>query len=99
MAEIKVTSQQLRTTAEQLRGLNGQFKSQVENVDAQEKTLISKWEGDARDAFNNAYNNDKVQWDNFYNLIEQYCVTLENIAAEYDNKEAINQGIASTRSH
>ncbi len=99
MAEIRVTPQQLRTTAEHLRGLNGQFKSQVDTLTSQENSLVSQWEGDARDAFNNAFNSDKAQWENFSTLVEQYAVALENIATEYDNKEAMNQNIASSRSY
>ena len=57
------------------------------------------WEGDAKTAFHTAFTNDKTQMDNFYNLMEQYIITLENIATEYENKEMANAQIASTRSY
>ena len=99
MAAFQVTSSQLRTTASGLRDQNAQFKSQVANLESQEGSLASMWEGDAKTAFHTAFTNDKAQMDNFYNLIEQYCVALENIAAKYDMAEAQNVSTASTRSY
>jgi WXG100 family type VII secretion target len=99
MAEIRVTSSELRTKAEELRRDNGQFKTLVGNLESSEQELASMWEGDAKEAFHNAFQNDKIQMDNFYNLIEQYCVTLENIATKYDQAEAANQATAVQRSY
>lgn len=99
MAEIRVTSAELRRKAEELRNLNSQFKSKVEELTNCELSLASMWEGDAKTAFHNSFNNDKIQWNNFHTLIEQYIVTLMNIAAEYDNKEAMNANIASSRNY
>lgn len=99
MAEIKVTSAEVRRKAEELRSLNSQFQSKVDQLVSDEDSLNKMWEGDANIAFHTAFNNDKGQWDAFHSLIEQYAVALDNIATEYDNKEAMNQNIASTRNY
>ncbi|MBQ9991568.1 MAG: WXG100 family type VII secretion target [Lachnospiraceae bacterium] len=99
MAEIRVTSAEVRKRAEELRSLNGQFKAKVAALVECEQNLASSWEGDAKTAFHNAFNQDKGQWDNFAVVIEQYATALDNIAAEYDNKEAMNANIASSRSY
>lgn len=99
MAEIMVTSSQLKTKADSLREYNERFKSQVTNLESQEGSLISMWEGDARDAFDRAFKSDKAQFDNFYNLINQYVQTLEMIAAKYAEAEATSANIAGTRSY
>ena len=99
MAEIRVTSAELRRKADELKNLNSQFRAKVEDLTNCEGSLASMWEGDAKNAFHTAFNNDKIQWNNFHTLIEQYIVTLNNIAAEYDNKEAINTNIASSRKY
>lgn len=99
MALIQVTAAELRTKAGELRDLNAQFKNQVSNLESDEQQLASMWEGEAKNAFHNAFNNDKTQMDNFYNLIEQYCVTLENIATKYENAENQNVEIASSRTY
>lgn len=99
MAAFRVTSSELKAKANELRDLNGQFKTQVGNLESQEGSLASMWEGEARNAFDQAFKNDKTQMDNFYNLIEQYCVALENIAAKYDMAESRNVSTAQTRSY
>lgn len=99
MGLIQVSASELRAKAGELRNLNSQFKSQVGNLESQEQALIGMWEGEARDAFNTAFNNDKTQMDNFYNLIEQYCVALENIAAKYEMAESQNVSTAATRTY
>lgn len=99
MGLIQVSASELKVKAGELRNLNSQFKTQVGNLESQEQALIGMWEGEARDAFNVAFNNDKTQMDNFHNLIEQYCVALENIAAKYEMAEAQNLSTASKRTY
>lgn len=99
MAEIRVTTAEVRKKAEELRNLNGQFKQKVEALVTNEQALAAMWEGDAKTAFHNAFNNDKIQMDNFSSVMEQYTIALENIAIEYDNKEAINTQIATQRNY
>ena len=99
MAEIQVTSATLRSKAAELKQLNGQFKSAVEALQQEEQTLSGQWEGEAHDAFHTAFSNDKIQMDNFYNAIENYCTSLLTIAEQYEKAEAANQQVASTRSY
>lgn len=99
MAAFQVTSSELKAKANELRELNAQFKTQAGNLETQEGSLVTMWEGEARNAFDTAFKNDKTQMDNFYNLIEQYCVALENIAAKYDLAESQNVSTASTRTY
>lgn len=99
MAAFEVTSRELKAKANELRDLNGQFKTQAGNLETQEGSLVSMWEGEARNAFDSAFKQDKGQMDNFYNLIEQYCVALESIAAKYDMAEAQNVSTAQSRTY
>lgn len=99
MALIQVTASQLKAKAGELRDLNSQFKTQVTNLESDEQALAGMWEGEAKTAFHTAFNNDKGQMDNFYNLIEQYCVTLENIAIKYEQAESQNTETAASRTY
>lgn len=99
MAAFQVTAGELKAKSNELRELNTQFRTQTENLKSQEEALVSMWEGEARNAFDIAFKNDKGQMDNFYNLIEQYCAVLDQIAAKYDMAEAQNVSIAQTRSY
>ena len=99
MAAFNVSANQLKTRAGELRDLNSQFKTQVSSLESQEQSLSSMWEGEANKAFHTAFNNDKTQMDNFYNLIEQYYASLEAIAAQYELAEWRNVSTAGTRSY
>ncbi len=94
---FRVTSAQLRQKAQELRNLNSQFKSSVNNLQASESALNGMWEGDARKAFHNAFTQNKTKFDNFSNGMEEYAQRLMDAAAEYDRTEAANVGIAGTQ--
>ena len=97
MALIRVTASQVRSTAEQLRTFNQNFNNQVNNLVSAEGNLNSMWDGQANDAFHAAFNNDKEDMTQFYNLINRYCEALDNIAAEYERAEAKAADIAARR--
>ncbi len=97
MAQIMVTSSELRTAASTLREYNTNFKNQVASLENSESTLNAQWQGDANTAFHTAFMNDKVFMDKFAAEIERYCQALETIAAKYDAAEAANVDTATTR--
>lgn len=99
MATFRVTTNELKAKAEELRALNAQFKNEVGNMEALERSIFDMWEGEAKDAFHNAFSSDKVQMDNFYNAIGVYVQRLEAAAAQYAKAEATNLEIASTRKY
>lgn len=98
MALIRVTASQVRNSAESLRGLNQQFNSQVQNLQAAEESLNGMWDGQANDAFHAAFLSDKEYMTQFFNLINKYCEALDSIATEYENAENINLDTATKRS-
>lgn len=99
MALIRVTAAQLKAKAEELTGLNSNFKTNVGELEACEQNLASMWEGQAKDAFHQAFSNDKIQMTNFSTLIEKYVATLMTIAAKYEQAESINTETAATRKY
>ena len=84
---ISVSASQIKSKAEELRQLNGQFKSQVGDLDGKEMSLKGMWEGEANNAFHAAFQSDKTQFEAFYQLIEQYCNQMMEIAAKYEAAE------------
>lgn len=99
MAEIRVTSKELKNKAEELRRLNSNFKNAVETMTQNEKSLMGMWDGEAKDAFHKAFESDRVQMDTFYTTIEQYCRALENDAANYEKAEQRNLATAAKRTY
>lgn len=99
MAEIKVTAASLKAKAESLRQTNAQFKTVISNLEATEGNLNGMWDGQAKDAFHNAFTSDKTQMTNFYNAIEKYASSLEQIAQKYAQAEAQNLDTAQKRTY
>ena len=99
MALIRVTSQELRSKASELRNLNGQLKGQTAEFQGGAHELAGTWEGEAKQAFVKATESDKQQMDRFAELVEKYCQALEEAAKRYDEAEAKNAQIASARKY
>lgn len=99
MAEILVTSSQLKSEASALQDLNTQFKQKVDHLAELEAQLSSMWEGEANAAFKAAFTKDKSQMETFYNEIIKYVNALNEIAAKYAQAEATNVQTATTRSY
>lgn len=99
MALIQVTSAALRTGSENLQKLNGELKLQVASLEEMEGELNAMWEGEANQAFHNAFLSDKAQMDQFYAAIERYVASLAAIAVKYETAESANLETARVRSY
>ena len=97
MSMFRVSSSELRQKADQLEQMNNQFKAAVEALSNQEQSLATMWEGEAQKAFRTAFNNDRQQFDNFYNGIVKYIQALRDAAQKYDEAESKNMRTAQTR--
>ena len=99
MSQFKVTSSVLKSQSSELSDLNGRFKSAVEQLVTAEANLNSMWDGEANDAFHNAFMVDRGKMNEFYNLISQYVEKLNTIATRYEQTEKTNTDIASSRTY
>ena len=97
MAQIMVTASEVHKSAEQLRNLNSQFQTKLDSLVSRESALVSKWEGDAREAFHSAFNSDKAKMDQFHQVIDEYAIALDQIATNYENAEGKTTQIAASR--
>ncbi len=98
MSFFQVTSSELRKKADQLKGLNARFKSGTDSMQATEQSLKSMWEGEANQAFHNAFIKDKGSMDQFHAAIERFIEALLIIAAKYEEAEKKNIQTATVRS-
>lgn len=96
---IRVTASELRNQVEKLRELDSQFKTSEQSLEEQETSLSGKWEGEANTGFHNNFIKTKTSMEEFYNLIEKYCIALEEIATKYEKAEAENAERAAQRSY
>ena len=99
MASFITTPAQLRAKAEELSSLNNSFKTNVSELETEEQNLMGMWEGQAKEAFHQAFSSDKIQMTNFSTLIEKYVASLLTIAAKYEEAERINTETATARKY
>ncbi len=97
MAGFRVNTATLRSEAEKLKNLDEQFKNKITDLQQKENALSGMWEGQARDAFHNAFTQDYNQFINFYNGILQFVDRLNDAAKKYDEAENQNFETASVR--
>ena len=84
MAAFEVDTRLVQQTASELRQMNSKFQKQVNDLEASKRSLDSKWDGEANEAFNRAFMEDKGYMTQFFNVIQQYCQALETIVLPYN---------------
>ena len=97
MAEIKVTPKELRNKAQEMANFNKQFRSEVEKMIGYRTELDSMWDGEARAAFDKAFDTDKGKWDIFARNIDDYVQKMLETAETYETAEENAIITASTR--
>ena len=97
-SEIRVTPQELRNKAGDFRQHNADFRSEVERMNGYVSELSGMWDGEAKEAFNKAFNDDKGKMDLFAKNIDKYVQALEETAKQYEEAEKTAASLASQRS-
>lgn len=96
MAEFQVTASTLKQKAEELSTLNNNF-AKVEELMASEKSLSGMWEGQAKEAFENAFNTDAGKMNQFKAAVDEYYSRLLTIVSQYEQAESKNVSVGTTR--
>ncbi|MBQ4528375.1 MAG: WXG100 family type VII secretion target [Clostridia bacterium] len=99
MSAFDVTPAQLKSTADQLESLNQQFQSAVNNLDSTQQTLNGMWEGEAKQAFQQAFSKDKVNMDAFHANITKFVAAIRTMASKYEQAENQNTQTGQSRSY
>lgn len=95
--KIRVSTQELRSKAQELESLNEAFRTEVIGLRDDETLLASSYEGDSQKKFHIQFAGDMEKFDRFYNTIRQFIEQLRQDADTYDRAEAANVEIATTR--
>lgn len=96
-ARFRVSTSEVRRKANELEGLNNQFKAEVTGLRDENQALGTKFEGDARNAFNNQFTQDMGKFDQFAQGIAKFVEQLRRDADEYDKAERANVDLANRR--
>lgn len=96
MAEIYVgSSEALRGIIEDLTTANSTYLEQAEAVEAEQKNLTSKWEGEASTSFQDRFSKEQHCYHDFYEGIATYIKALQEILERYEAAETQNTNIAA----
>ena len=87
MAEIKVSTEGMRTAANDFAGKAGEWKSYVEQIWSLLRDLDAMWDGDANEAFNALVAEDKPKFDRLQQMMETYKDAINQAAQRYDEGE------------
>lgn len=99
MTTTYLDSAALTERVNELETINESFLSEIGVMNDTEATLSGLWEGEAKEAFSQAYRNDSIQMKNFYNAIRIYVQVLRIIISNYVQIERQNAECATARSY
>ena len=95
MAEFMVQAQDLKAKAEELRGLKQQLQAKCTEYAEKGSALAGSF--DTANMFLNEVNMHNGKMSEFINLVEQYCVAMEQNAARYANADNQSADIVKTK--
>jgi len=97
MAEIKVTTEGMRSAANDFTAKMGEWEGLVNQIWSLLAELDAMWEGDANEAFNALIAEDKPKFERLYAMMETYKNAITTAAQKYEEGEAEIKNIVSTR--
>ena len=92
MAEIKVTTQKLRDTSNDLQAKKDDIARRLD-----EQRLGAMWEGPAKESFHGAFSQTYNNCKGFLESVKAFIVKLDETAAKYESNEARAAEAASKR--
>ena len=97
----RVTTSELRSSADQLQQFAQSFQSQFEELFQRGKELDDTWDGDANDTFNTQTQGDYPKFEDMYKALTEYIKVLRDTADIYDKGEtaSVNQVTTRTKGH
>lgn len=87
MAGIKITTQVLTSTAEDVRNLNAKLDQDLADCNAAMNNLEATWQSDAATDIRAAMNALKPRFEEYKNVIESYAKFLDTTAQSYETTE------------
>lgn len=87
MAINKITSDQMRKSAQDIDTLEDRLQQAIVAIDTIVEKIDTMWDGPASERFKERWAEDKVKYTNLCTLMTKYQVYLEDAARAYDEAE------------
>lgn len=88
MAEIKISSNEIRSAATQLASLKQQFGQELNEINQIMAQVDSFWDGPASEEFLSRYNALQHNFADYQTVIDEYRAFLLEAATAYEGNEA-----------
>lgn len=96
MPDIKITFEEVRMKAKQLRGYNSTLTETLNNIKQTINNLESQWTSDTSDTIRAKITGMQPKFDTYKEVVESYAKFLDNTAAQYEGTEnTLNSNAAS----
>jgi WXG100 family type VII secretion target len=96
MADIKITFEEVRAKATEIRGYNDTLTTTLENIKNAINALEAEWTSDTSDTIRAKITGMQPKFDSYKEVIESYAQFLNNTADEYEQAETtLNQNASS----
>ena len=87
MAEIKVTSQELKAKSEAFKNYANEFGTNMGEIKAGMQSMKGNWEGDAAESFITRFNQMEKNFESYQRVITEYATFLGKAAEDYEASE------------
>jgi len=96
MADVKITFEEVRTKATQLRGYNDTLTETLATIKNAINALEAQWTSDTSDTIRAKITAMQPKFDSYKEVIESYAKFLDNTASQYETTEsALNTNAGS----
>lgn len=85
---IKITLNEVSSTANQIRSLNQNLTSVLAEVKQEMNALSAVWQSDASETIRAKFNNLQPTFDNFREVVDNYAKFLDQTVTTYNDTES-----------
>ena len=87
MSKISISTQDTRAKVSDIRDQAAQYNSLQLELFNEGREIDAMWEGDASDTFANRLRADEPRFGELFQIVTQYCDTIDESANKYDRTE------------
>jgi WXG100 family type VII secretion target len=95
MASIKVTTQMLTSTAQDIRSINTKLDQDLASINTEMDNLGDTWQSDAGTEIRSKMNGMKPRFEEYKTVVESYAKFLDTTAQSYETTEQTAQSNAA----
>lgn len=95
---IKVTPEELVSTAEEFNGVSSQVQSLTQNMIQTVDALKSAWQGEAAEAYSRQFHQLENDMNKMHSMINEHVTDLRDMAQRYQQAETANAELGGSLS-